>query len=118
MQQPDIQPGQVWVPEACTLPTVAQPLRAAQFDQLFAGTLRGMERPQPTRLRLDLQPSPQVAGRAAELAAAETECCAFFTFTLTAAGGVLTLDITVPRTQTAVLDALAGRASAALGQTG
>ncbi len=25
-----------WVPDACTLPTVDQPLRVAEFDDLFA----------------------------------------------------------------------------------
>ena len=25
-----------WVPQACTLPTVQQPLRVAEFDGLFA----------------------------------------------------------------------------------
>jgi hypothetical protein len=34
-----------WVPEACTLPTVEQPLRVAEFDDLFATALRGIARP-------------------------------------------------------------------------
>lgn len=67
---------------------------------------------EPSRLHLDLRPGPQVAARAAELAAAETECCSFFTFTLTAAIGALALDITVPTAHTAVLDALASAARA------
>ena len=32
-----------WVPEACTLPTVEQPVRVAEFDELFA-TLDAMQR--------------------------------------------------------------------------
>ena len=44
----------------------------------------------------------------AGLAAAETECCSFFTFALTATGGALSLDVTVPAAHTAILDALAG----------
>ena len=31
-----------WVPEACTLPTVEQPVRVAEFDELFA-TLDAMQ---------------------------------------------------------------------------
>jgi hypothetical protein len=101
------------VPAACTLAPSEQPARVASFDALFAGTVRSIERPEPARLRLDLEPSPQAAGRAAELAVAETGCCSFFTFTLTAADGSLTLDVTVPARQVAVLDGLAGRAAAA-----
>ena len=106
-------PGPAWVPEACTLPTVEQPLRVAAFDQLFSGVVRGAERTAPTRLHLDLRPDPRVAGRAAELAAAETSCCSFFTFTLTVTSGSLGLDIEVPDSYVSVLDALAERASAA-----
>jgi hypothetical protein len=39
----------------------------------------------------------------------ETGCCSFFTFTLTAAGGHLTLDIIVPPEHDAVLAALLDR---------
>jgi hypothetical protein len=35
-----------WVPEACTLPTVDQPLRAAEFDDLFATALLLFRGPQ------------------------------------------------------------------------
>ena len=73
-----------WTPQACTLPTSERPLRAAAFADLFSETVLGAERVEPTRLRLELRPSPQVAGRAAELVTAETACCSFFTFTLTA----------------------------------
>jgi hypothetical protein len=104
-----------WVPAACTLPTSERPLRAADFDAVFAATVRGLDRDGPTRLRLDLEPSPQAAARMAELAAAETGCCSFFTFALTATGGALTLDITVPPQYAPVLAALAARARAAAG---
>ncbi len=107
--------GLGWVPQACTLPTVEQPLRIAAFDRLFADVVVGTERTAPTRLHLELRPEPQVAGRAAELAAAETGCCSFFTFTLTVAGGSLGLDIDVPGPYVAVLDALTARASASSG---
>jgi hypothetical protein len=101
-------------PDACTLPTWQRPLRAAEFDRLFTEALRGLERVGPTRLRLELQASPAVAARTAELVTAETECCSFFTFALTATGGRLVLDVTVPPTQAGVLDGLAGHATTAL----
>jgi hypothetical protein len=105
------QSGPAWVPEACTLPTVEQPLRVAAFDRLFADVVRGVERTAADRLHLELRPEPEVAGRVAELAAAETRCCSFFTFVLTVTGGSAGLDIVVPAAQAAVLDALAERAS-------
>jgi hypothetical protein len=101
-----------WAPEACTLPTAERPLRVAEFDELFATSLRGLERPSPATLRMNLDPDPDVAERAAGLVMRETECCSFFTFSLVATGGQLRLDIAVPSTQVSVLDALQARASA------
>ncbi|MEO3799533.1 hypothetical protein [Nonomuraea sp. B1E8] len=103
----------VWAPSACTLPTAEQPLRLAEFDTLFADAVRSVARPEPTRLRLDLVFSPGNASRAAELTARESDCCSFFTFTLTIAGGGLALDVTVPPEHVEVLDALRARAGAA-----
>ena len=100
--------NQAWVPDSCTLPTAERPLRAADFAALITDGVQGAERPEPTRLHLDLRPGAEVAARVAGLAAAETECCSFFTFALTATGGALSLDITVPAAHTAILDALAG----------
>jgi hypothetical protein len=105
------QSGLDWVPQACTLPMAERPLRVAAFDGLFADAVRGVDRIAADRLHLELRPEPAVAGRAAELAAAETGCCSFFTFILTVTGGSAGLDIVVPAAQTAVLDALAKRAS-------
>jgi hypothetical protein len=105
--------GAAWVPQACTLPTAEQPLRMAEFDEVFTRAVRGAERAGASRLRLDLDPVPGVAGRVAELAAAEAGCCSFFTFTLTVADGRLMLEVTVPPAYTGVLDALAARAGRA-----
>jgi hypothetical protein len=102
-----------WVPDVCTLPNAERPLRIAEFDVLFAGAVRSAERIGQTRLRLELAPGAGVAGRAAELMAAETSCCSFFTFTLTAAGGALALEIGVPAPHAGVLEALARRAGVA-----
>jgi hypothetical protein len=108
--------GGGWAPDACTLPTAERPFRAADFDAVFAATVRNLDRIGPTRLHLELEPSPQAAARMAELAAAETGCCSFFTFALTASGGALTLDITVPQQYAPVLAALADRAHAVAGR--
>ena len=115
MELSEIDPGPDWAPQACTLPAAERPLRAAQFDGLFTEAVRGTERLGPTSLRLELQASPRIAAQAAGLAAAETGCCSFFTFTLTIASGRLVLDVTVPAMHGDVLDALADRATAATG---
>ena len=97
-----------WVPPSCTLPATDQPLRVAEFDDLLADATA--ERAAPERLTFRLEPTPEVAARAAGLAARETACCSFFTFALTVAAGELTLDITVPPAHAAILDAIEGRA--------
>jgi hypothetical protein len=115
MEPRDLGDQKPWAPQACTLPTAERPLRAAEFDGLFGEAVTGVERVGPGRLRLALRASPQVAGRAAELVTAETACCSFFTFTLTATGGRLVLDVDVPAAYIDVLDALAARAVAVTG---
>jgi hypothetical protein len=97
------------VPQDCTLPTAEQPLRAAEFADLFAGSVLAAGRPEPTRLRLELRRDPVLAGRAAELAAVETDCCSFFTFALTVGNDSLALDVSVPPSRAGVLDGLADR---------
>jgi len=104
-----------WVPAACTLPTAERPLRSAEFDELFAASLTRVARPATETVSLQLDPVPGVAARAASLAVRETDCCSFFSFTLTAANGELRLDVSVPPGQVEVLDALAARAATAAG---
>jgi hypothetical protein len=84
-------------------------VRVREFDDLFAGSLRGVERLDDRRVRIELDPTPDVAARTAQLAVRETSCCAFFTFTLTAGDGRLRLDIAAPGNRADVLDALAAR---------
>jgi len=99
-----------WVPDACTLPTVEQPLRVAELDELFSTALR-TQRTASTRLRWTLDPAAEE--RARDLTARESRCCSLFTFTFTPAGDTLHLDVQVPAAQVHVLDALAARAAAA-----
>ena len=101
-----------WVPDACTLPTVEQPLRVAEFDRLFADHLHSVTRPAPTTLDLELNAEARAVTE--ELAARETACCSFFDFSLDEpANGVFHLRVSVPPTQIAVLDALYKRATSA-----
>ena len=127
MPMPDPRPGPApadWVAvDACTLPTADQPLRVAEFDDLFATALRAIERPDTAvRARLLLVGGEDLADRVQRLADAETACCSFFTFTLTPLttegaaaydGTVLALDIEVPITRADVLAALVQRAEQA-----
>jgi hypothetical protein len=123
MPMPDRRPGPApaeWVAvDACTLPTADQPLRVAEFDDLFATALRAIERPDAAaRARLVLAGGDGLAERVQRLADAETVCCSFFTFTLTplatdkvddAGRTVLALDIEVPVARADVLAALVQR---------
>ncbi|MEH1127249.1 hypothetical protein [Micromonospora sp. CPCC 206061] len=104
-------PG-AFTPDACTLPTVERPLRLAEFDDLFTTGVRSVHRVDRTRSRLELEPDPQIAARAADLVVRETGCCGFFTFTLTASQGQVLLEVAVPDSQVDVLDALTDRAAA------
>jgi hypothetical protein len=97
------------VPEACTLPTADQPLRLAEFDRLFASASAAVERRGPQTARINFPPEPDIAAQAADLVVRETRCCSFFTFALTATGGALHLDVTVPESQITVLESVLGR---------
>lgn len=97
------------VPDACTLPTVARPLRVAEFGRLFSGALHTQTRLSATRLRWVLDAAAEADVR--DLTARESLCCSFFAFTITSgevgdAGQVVVVDVDVPREQAAVLDAL------------
>ena len=100
----------VWVPDACTLPTVDQPVRLSEFDELFATALHHQVRLSPQRLRWELDSQAEQTAR--DLTSRETQCCSFFTFDFTTTEDELVVEVTVPPAQTDVLDALAARAAA------
>ncbi|MDQ2709455.1 MAG: hypothetical protein M3Z25_18330 [Actinomycetota bacterium] len=102
-----------WVPESCTLPTVEQPLRAAEFDDLFAVAVRPAERVAPSALRLHLPPGDQIVSAARDLIARETKCCSFFSFELRPSAAGTELEARVPESHTEVLDEMQQRAEAA-----
>jgi hypothetical protein len=104
-----------WVPDSCTLPTADQPLRVAEFDELFASAVEEVERTSANTLRLTLRAEPDVAATAAKLAAREVHCCGFFTFDLNLAPSSLTLDVAVPTNRADVLGGLQIRATQARG---
>ena len=101
-----------WVPEACTLPTADQPLRLSEFDDLFTTGLHRQERTVEQRLRWRLRPATEATVR--DLTARESECCSFFTFTITADRTGVTVDVEVPPAHVDVLDALQARAATAM----
>ncbi|WP_063037544.1 hypothetical protein [Nocardia pseudovaccinii] len=108
----DTRENLLWVPDACTLPTAEQPLRVAEFTDLFAAALRRVERIAPTRLRLELAASHE--GTARDLAASESSCCGFFDFDFATAGpDAIAMDIEVPASRVDVLETLANHATAA-----
>ncbi|GHJ43249.1 hypothetical protein Cs7R123_05910 [Catellatospora sp. TT07R-123] len=109
--------GPAWVPQACTLPTAEQPLRLAEFDTLFATATRTVERLADTHLRLTLSGGADLEATVRDLSARESDCCSFFTFTVTAAAsGQVILDVEVPPARADVLAALAQRADAVRGR--
>ena len=104
-----------WVPEACTLPTVEQPLRRAEFDALFAEDVTNVERVSSERVRLELRAHPEAAARAAGLAMKETGCCSFFAFGLAISDGSVSMTVSTGAAHAEVLTALADRAAARVG---
>ena len=104
-----------WVPSSCTLPTVEQPLRRAEFDGFFAEDVLSVDQSSPREVRFELRAEPVVAGRAASLAAKETGCCSFFAFDLTITEGTISMVVSTESPHETVLAALAERAHALIG---
>lgn len=96
-----------WAPQSCTLPTVERPVRAAEFDDLFARDVVDVVRDSEHRVRLELRPDPDVAARAAHLAVRETRCCSFFAFDLAVVDGGLALTVSTGPGHEHVLTGLA-----------
>ena len=103
------------VPEACTLPTAERPARLAEFDELFATAVRRVDPISTTHVRLHLTGPAGLVARVRDLAARESACCSFFTFSTAAHpaadGEAVVLDIEVPAAHADVLASLAQQAS-------
>jgi hypothetical protein len=95
--------------ESCTLPTVERPLRLAEFDDLFSTALTAQTRLSAAVLRWSLDSRAEAVAR--DLAARETQCCSFFTFSFASDGDTVQVDVRVPAVRSEVLDALAARAA-------
>jgi hypothetical protein len=119
----DISPAGWVAVDACTLPTAEQPLRVAEFDDLFRTSLERVERLGAGRVRLVLSGDAGLRARAEDLAAREVSCCSFFDFTIVegrrrgeSQGGVserVEMVIAVPPGREDVLAALADLAESA-----
>jgi hypothetical protein len=99
-----------WVPSSCTLPSVEQPLRVAEFDRFFEESVRAVRRVEPSVLELTIPAAAEEQAR--DLTAREVACCSFFSFDLlpVAEGLVLRIGVPVSTTYRAVLDAVEARA--------
>jgi hypothetical protein len=95
--------------DACTMPTAERPLRLAEFDELFATSVRTVER-RGSGVRLHLAGEDGLVDQVRDLTARETSCCSFFSFAVEGTDHNLTLDISVPPERQQILDALAERA--------
>jgi hypothetical protein len=101
-----------WIPfDSCSLPTAEQPLRAAEFDALFADALVAVETPDATTAVLRLTSG----ATARDPAARETACCSFFAFDVREHDhAAVVVTVTVPPARADVLAGLAVRARALL----
>jgi len=99
-----------WAPTSCTLPTVEQPLRLAEFDDFFRAAVRHSTRTRATRLDLVILRESEATAR--DLAERETGCCSFFRFNFGTAQDGLVMRIGVAKDHADVLDALQARISA------
>jgi hypothetical protein len=77
---------------ACTLGAGDRAQRAARWESLTARALRRASRT-GRGLRLDFDAGPGVEDELRPLVALETECCAFARWSVSAAGGQLTVEI-------------------------
>jgi hypothetical protein len=93
----------------CTLSPNEMGGRLAEWHQLFAAHLRGIDRPAPRRLRLVLAAGAGLES-VRDLVAREHQCCAFMAFAVTPGDGELLVDVEVPAAAAPTLDGLAGLA--------
>lgn len=94
---------------ACTLPTAERPLRLAEFDALFAGSVRRVER-NGDLVHLRMSGPAGLRETVRDLAERESRCCSFFTFELSGSDADLVLTVSVPEERRDILAALADRA--------
>ena len=96
-------------PVACTLGAADVPARLADWRRLLADATDRAATAEGVRVTFPA--TPGLAGRVAELARAEQDCCRFFGFTLHIGAELIELDITAPPEGRDVVFALFGAAS-------
>ncbi len=94
---------------ACTMPTAERPLRLAEFDALFAETVRSVAY-ENDLVRMHLSGAAGLRDRVRDLADRETACCSFFSFVVDGESDDLMLEVSVPPEHRDILKALASRA--------
>lgn len=94
---------------ACTMPTAERPLRLAEFDALFAETVRSVAH-ENDLVRMHLSGAAGLRDRVRALADRETACCSFFSFVVDGESDDLMLEVSVPPEHRDILKALASRA--------
>jgi hypothetical protein len=101
-----------WVPAECTLPTVEQPVRLAEFDEFFRTSVQRSTRTRTTVLDLVISPESEASAR--NLAEREAGCCSFFHFDFEPTEDGLVMRIGVREDHVDVLDALQARCPGAV----
>jgi hypothetical protein len=96
----------VKIPIACTLTAEEAPDRVAEWRDALA-LAQSRERTD-AGYRLRFAKDPAFAGRLADLAAREVDCCAFFTFTFTLDNDGLLFDVIAPAETHAMIGELFG----------
>lgn len=105
-RRPDAEPEP---PIACTLSATDQAGRAGEWRRLLSQAGTGEQAGGGLVFRFPAR----LAGRVAELAAAEQECCPFFEFTLLLAAGELRFEVHAPEAAAPLLADLFGTAGTA-----
>lgn len=97
------------------LPSVEQPLRLAEFDDLFRTAVYRAARTRETQLDLVISAESEASAR--HLADRESGCCSFFEFSFTAGSDDrVVMGIGVPDQHVDVLDALQARVTSVTAQ--
>ncbi len=103
-------------PSACSLEPAEQAGRVAEWDALFASSVRSVG-PADGGVRLLLAPAPGRASLVADLVDREAQCCAFLAFGLSVTSSTLALTVTADDDHADVVAVLAGRARSLMGSS-
>ncbi|MBB2924350.1 MerR family transcriptional regulator [Cellulomonas cellasea] len=93
---------------ACSLEAGAVPDRIGDWQALLARAVR--REPIPGGTAVEFVASPDLVAEAARLAAAEQDCCTFFTFTLRMTTGHVRLEVQAPEDAADIVAAMFGTA--------